>query len=175
MNAINALGNAALGWLDLMANRPGGEERFDPSRAGLITALVYYFVIVAGLTIVDLAVLNLLTYDRIFVGVIFNSLPLFTVAVVTALTMRMLRPGTSINLLLVPVIYALTFRVLLGVPLGLAFGPLVGFTLLGVLGYMFYRGARDLPKFGISISIAYALIAVVALVGPAEALHMLFA
>jgi hypothetical protein len=175
MNAINALGNAALGWLDLLANRPSGAERFDLTRAGLITAVAYYFVIVAGLTVIDLAVLNLLTYDRVFVGVVFNSLPLLTVVIVTALTMRILRPDLSMNLLLVPVIYALTFRVLLGVPLGLAFGPLVGFTLLGVLGYMLYRGARDLPKFNLGISVAYALIGLVALVGPAEALHMLFA
>jgi hypothetical protein len=174
MNPINALGNAGLGWLDLLANRQSEEARFDTTQGGLITALVYYFVIVAGLTIIDLAVLNLLTYDRIFVGVVFNSLPLLTVVIVTALTMRILRPDLTINLLLVPVIYALTFGVLLGVPLR-PFGELVGYTLAGVLGYMFYRGARDLPKFNLGISVAYALIGLVALVGPAEALHMLFA
>jgi hypothetical protein len=170
---INAFADAAVGWLDLIANRPGAAEKFDASSAGVITAIFYYLVVVSILVVLDLMIPGVLTYDRLFAALVLNALPVLGVLLVVWLTTRLLWPAVGFAALAAPAVYALTFRVLLGVPLKLLFGTLTEYTLTGILLYMLFRLARDIGKMNVGVSIAFAALSIVALVGLPNGLYML--
>ena len=77
------------------------------------------------------------------------------------------------NALLVPATYALAFILLIGLPLSLFFGNVFANAMLGALGYMLYRAARDIAKLGIGVSIAFAVLAIAVLVALPIGLYML--
>lgn len=173
MKRFSAFPDAAVGWLDLIARRPGAAEKFDATTGGVITAIAYYFLVIGILILLDLAVPGRLTFDRLVTALVLNALPVLGVLLVVWLTVRLLRPAGGFAALAVPAVFALVFRVLLGVPLNLVFGSLVEYTLGGVLLYMLYRLAHDIGKMSVGISIAFAALSIVALVGLPHALYML--
>ena len=94
--------------------------------------------------------------DQAFVGIVDNALPLLGIGLVIQLTVQFLRLGTSFNALFVPAVYALAFILAFGLPLSLFADSIFANAMLGALGYMRYREARDIAKFGIGLSIAFA-------------------
>ena len=102
-----------------------------------------------------------------------NALPLLGIGLVIQLTVQFLRLGTSFNALFVPAVYALAFILAFGLPLSLFADSIFANAMLGALGYMRYREARDIAKFGIGLSIAFAALSIVALVALPYGLYML--
>jgi len=76
------------------------------------------------------------------------------------------------NALLVPAVYALAFLLAIGLPLSLLFGNKFANAMMGALGYMFYREARDIAGLGIGVSIAFAVLAIAVLVALPIGLYM---
>ncbi|MHB1110234.1 MAG: hypothetical protein ACYCZU_07965 [Devosia sp.] len=173
MNALEELKQAAIGWLDIIANRPGGAERFNRSGCGLANAVGFYFAMVLFTILVQGVSISFPSYDQIFLGAVVNGLPLLGVALVIFATVRLLRLGIVTNALLVPAVYALAFLLLIGLPLSLFFGNMFANAMLGALGYMLYRAARDIAKLSIGVSIAFAVLAIAVLVAPPIGLYML--
>lgn len=172
MTALEDVKQAALGWLDLIAGRPSGAERFDASPRGLVHAAAFYFLMVL-LTIAVLGLASTLpSYPQLFVSVVVNALPLLAVALVIALTTRLLRPGVPVVAMLVPATYAMAFLLLVGLPLSLVFGDLFANAMLGALGYLLYREARDIAHLNMGISIAFAVLTVAVLVALPIGLYM---
>ena len=172
MNAFTELKQAAIGWLDIIANRPGGAERFNRSGRGLINAVAFYFLLVLFTILVQGVSTSFPTYSQIFTGLLVNALPLLGVALVIVATIRALGAGIPVNALLVPATYALAFVLLIGLPLSLFFGNIFANAMMGALGYMLYRAARDIAKFGIGISIAFAVLTIAVLVALPIGLYM---
>lgn len=172
MNALEELKQAAIGWLDIIANRRGGSERFNHSGRGLANAVALYFLVVLFTILVQGVLTSVPSYDRILIGLAVNGLPFLGVALVTLGTIRLLRADIPINALLVPATYALAFLLLIGLPLSLFFGNMFANAMLGALGYMLYRAARDIAKLGIGISIAFAVLAIAVLVALPIGLYM---
>ena len=71
-----------------------------------------------------------------------------------------------------PAVHLLTFVLILGFVLTFAGGPLTT-ALLGLLGYMLYRGGREILGLSIALAIAYAALSIVLLVGLPMSLYML--
>lgn len=175
MNPFADLKNAALGWIDLIGSRPVATGRFNATRAGLLTMLGFYFLLVIvtrsvqAVTIVG-AVPGV---TDIAVALVFNALPILVVLAAIFITARFLKPAASDLELMVPAGYALVFLLAIGLPLSLFVGSSFAPALQGVLGYMLYRLARDIGKFSISVSIGFAILSVVLLVAVPIGLYML--
>ncbi len=173
MNPLTEVKDAAIGWLDIIANRPGGAERFNRSSGGLANAVGFYFLLVLFTILVQGASAGFPGFDQILLGVVVNALPLVAIALVIWATLSALRSEVSLSALLVPATYALAFILLIGLPLSLFFGNVFANAMLGALGYMLYRAARDIAKLGIGVSIAFAVLAIAVLVALPIGLYML--
>lgn len=174
MSPLSDIGNAAIGWLDLIGRRPAGAERFNATRTGLVTMLVTFFV----LLVATRSVQSLVVYGGLpgptdlAISVILGALSMAAVGLLMLLTVRFLQPATGILALMVPAGYALSA---LTVGLGFAlYSSAVYWLVHGVFGYMLYRLGRDIGKFGIGVSVAFAVLGVLMLVAIPIGLYMLF-
>jgi hypothetical protein len=174
VNPLIEIKNAAIGWVDLLGARGDAAARFNATRRGLITMLGFYFVLVILTNTIQAASLHSTPPGIIdlVVSLAINALPLAAVFIVIGLTVAVLRPPVGPLALMVPAGYALAFVLLIGLPLAL-FGVNFSAAIQGVLGYMLYRLARDIGKFSIGISIAFAILTVVLLVAIPLGLYML--
>lgn len=173
MNAITELREAAIGWFEMLTARPDAAERFSATRGGIVNALVIYFLAIVVVLTVQSVAAELPNYADVFLAVLLNALPLLGIAAAIGITITLLRSGVAFAALFVPATYATTFVLVMGLPLSLFMGPGVSNALLGVLGYMLYREARDIGKMSIGLSIAFAALTIVALVALPAGLYML--
>ena len=104
-------------------------------------------------------------------GILVNTLPLLALWAVIWATAKMLT--ISAIGLMVPTTYAMGFILLIGLPLSLIAGEMFGTALLGALGFMFYRAARAAGKLNVSLSLAFAIVSILALVAMPIGLYML--
>jgi hypothetical protein len=166
--------DAVVGWLDIIAGRPGGGERFNATQAGLVRALIWYFLLVLLTVLVQGLSLGMPASSEVFTAVMVNALPLLGVYLVILVTVRLFRLAIPVNALLVPAIYAMAFILAIGLPLSLLGGGMFANAMLGALGYMFYRAGRDIAKLGIGVAIAFAVLSIVVLVALPIGLYMVF-
>jgi hypothetical protein len=172
VNAFGELGQAALGWLDLIAGRTDVGARFNASRPGIVNAIGCYFAVVLVSMLIPALWLGMPAYSQLFTGVVVNGLPLAGVALAIIVTRAILALDVTFAELFVPAVYALSFVLFLGLFLSFI-GPVFANALLGVLGFMLFREARDIGKMNLGVSLAFALFGIVALVAPSFALYML--
>jgi len=175
VNPFVEIKNAALGWVDLIGNRPGGGERFSGTRGGLLIMLGFYFALVLVIRVIQ-SLAQFGSFPRIenmVIAIMLNALPMLAMALVIFVTVRFLRPAVGMLGLLVPAGYALGFLLAISLPLSLFPGNATSFALQGVLGYMLYRLGRETGKFSIGVSIGFAVLSVVLLVAIPLGLYML--
>lgn len=173
MTTFTELRDAIVGWYLMLTARPDGAERFNLTRYGLGNALFFYLLAL----ILTLGVQGLFTgmpgmYD-VYVSVAVNALPLVGLAGAIIVTISLLRLELTFNTLAVPAVYAMTFVLVLQLPLSLWTGGLFSNAILGILAYMFFREARDVGKMSIGVSIAFAVLALLMLVALPAGLYML--
>lgn len=171
MSALREVGDASLGWLDLLAGRPDAMAKFNVSRIGWRNAGLFYGVVV---------LLNIATYIVILgrvdplgalVQIVPYALPLASLYLVCATTARLLRQ--DVMGLLVTGTYALAFLLLVSLPLTLVVGPELAAPMLGLIAYFLYRSARVAGGLSIGLSIVYAVLTPVVLVLVSIGLYML--
>lgn len=174
MNPLTELGNAAIGWLDLVGNRPNAREKFSLTRAGLVTMLGWYFAIVVLVRLVQQAVLfgTLPGGEALVVTIAYNALPLLVLWLMALGTVQFLRPELGVLPLLVPAGYALTFVVIVGLPVSL-FSSSASAVLQGILGYMLFRLGREIGGFSLGVAIGFAVLTILLLVAIPVGLYML--
>lgn len=175
MNPLIEIKNAAIGWLDLLGARPDAARRFNASRSGFMTMLgTYLILVVITRTIQSVALFGTAPgLEDLLVTLVINSLPLIAIVLVIYATVRLLRPPVTMLGLLVPAGYALSLILAIGLPLSLFGGSIFSAAMQGIFGYMLYRLARDIGKFSIGISAAFAILTVVLLVAIPIGLYML--
>jgi hypothetical protein len=175
VSQLGEIREAAVGWIDLVGKRPGAAERFNGTRAGLMTMLGFYVVLVLAAHLIRAAVMfgAFPGYVSLIFELVRNALPMLAVFGVIFLTVRFLGAAVGMLALMVPAGYALSFIVALGLPLSLLGGGMYFYALQGVLGYMLYRLGRDVGKFGIGVSIGFAVLNVLVLVAIPIGLYML--
>lgn len=174
MNALTELGNAVIGWLDLLGNRPNAREKFNLTRTGLVVMLGWYFVIVILVRLIQQAVLfnTIPTFEALLVTIAYNGIPLAALWLTSFVTVRFLKPGLGVLPLLVPAGYALALVVIVGLPVSLLAGG-ASAVLQGILGYMLYRLAREIGGFSLGVAIGFAVLSIVLLVAIPIGLYML--
>ncbi len=175
MNPLVDIKNAAIGWLDLLGARPDAGARFNATRAGLLTMLATYVVLVLATRIIQSVALfgTPPGIEDLVVTLVVNALPLLAIVLVVYGTVVFLRTPVGVLGLLVPAGYALSIILAIGLPLSLFGGNMFAAAMQGILGYMLYRLARDIGKFSIGISAAFAILTVVLLVAIPVGLYML--
>lgn len=171
MNAFAELGQAAIGWLDLIAGRPGGVARFQMTRRGLINAAGFYVTVVV-ISMVLAGGLSA-TADQQALLMIGNLAPALLLGVIGWATMKLMRPTEGTLNLAVPSIYALGFMLVLRLVLALFAGSAVLNAVLGALGFMLYRAGRQAGGLSMGTALAYAVLCVLALVVMTAGLYML--
>lgn len=172
MTIFGELKDAAAGWLDIIAGRPGGGERFNATQPGLVNALVWYFAMVLVTMLVQGLALGMPGSGQVLTGVLVNALPLLGVFVVIVVTVKLFALPILATALLVPATYAMTFVLAIGLPLSLLGGGMFANAMLGALGYMLYRVGRNIGGLGIGIAIAFAALSIVVLVALPIGLYM---
>lgn len=175
MNPLIEIRNAAIGWLDLLGARKDAASRFNATRTGLWVMLGTYLALVVITRIIQAVALfgAMPGIEDLIVTLVINSLPLLAIYVVIYLTVMLLRPQVTLLELFVPAGYALSLILAIGLPLSLIGGGIFSAAMQGIFGYMLYRLARDIGKFSIGISAAFAILTVVLLVAIPIGLYML--
>ena len=174
MTVLDQFRDAAIGWYALALHRPGWQGRFVATQAGLLVALGGYFaavilaILIQGLSIGAPGILEL-------IGAIgINALPLLGIVAALYGTRLMLPLKAPVLAMLVPAIHAVTLLLVAGYVLSMILGGLATL-LLGLLGYLLYRGGKEILGLGFAFALSYAALSVVLLVALPASLYMLMA
>jgi len=174
MNLPRAFRGAIEGWGELLRNRVGWRDGFDFGPSGLLAAFTWYFLLVVGTIVIQFMRGGRGTVEQVLLTTAINILPVVGIAIAIGLSIFALRAKTSFNALLVPALYAMTFMLILGIPLSFIEVP-TGPLLLALLGYALYREGRAIAGFPVTLSIAFAALCVVLLVALPLSLYMVSA
>lgn len=172
MTPLAELGNAAIGWLDLIAARDGAAARFGTTGRSVANAIGFYFVMLIACLLLQALVFGG-DWLSLWLAIALAALPLFGALAITWISATVLRMPAQ------PMLAAVAYALAFAWPLRLAALVLlrtdIGLALPGALGYLFYRAARVIGAQPPATAIAYAIVAVVALVLMPFALYMLTA
>lgn len=173
MSVFRQFIDAATGWFELGMFRPGWQGRFVQTRDGFVVAIGGYFaVVVLGILLQGLVVGAPGPAELLF-GIAVNALPLVGVVLAIVITTAFLRLEVPAMAMAVPAIHAVTLLLILGFAMS-PFGA-IATVLLGVLGYLLYRGGQEILGLKPAFALAYAALSVVLLVALPSSLYMLLA
>lgn len=172
MKIIQALRQAVYGWIMILRNQAGWEQRFRLTGPGLATALVLFYLfafLAVVLASLDVGVPTLMGLVGIM---LYQSLWLAALLIGIFGTRFALRDQRPALPLLVPGVYALIFYLILGALVSLAIGFLLPLLWLGLV-YMLYRLGRMAGGWTVGVSTAFAVLTVLLLVGTPIALYIM--
>lgn len=172
MKIIQALRQAVYGWIMILRNEAGWEQRFRLTGPGLATALVLFYLfafLAVVLASLDVGVPTLMGLVGIM---LYQSLWLAALLIGIFGTRFAVRDHAPALPLLVPGVYALIFYLILGALVSLAIGFLLPLLWLGLV-YMLYRLGRMAGGWTIGVSAAFAVLTVLLLVGTPIALYIM--
>jgi hypothetical protein len=172
VNPFAELGNAAIGWLDLIAAREGAASRFGTTGKSVANAIGFFFVMLVACLLLQALVFGG-DWLSLWIAIAIAALPLLGALSVTWASAAVL--NMPAQPMLAAIAYALAFAWPLRLAAGLVFRTDIGLALIGALGYMFYRAARVIGGQPPATAIAYAIVAVIALVLMPFALYILTA
>ena len=172
MKIINALRQSVYGWIMILRNEAGWEDRFRFTRAGLVTALVLFYLFAFLAVVLGSLNYGVPTFGELTATLVFQSLFLAAPLIGIYGTRYALRQQGPVLPLLVPSIYALTFYVGLGALLSLTIGILLPLLWLA-MAYMLFRLGRLAGGWSIGVSIAFAVLTVLLLAGTPIALYIM--
>lgn len=175
MGISKQIGDAASGWVALIAGRDTWTGKFRSDADGLAVALAFYLCAVLATTLAPVLFLGIVpNVSDVFFSVAANCLPLLAIWAVIRLTIGALRLNVTTLALLVPATYALAFLRILRLPLSMTALPYSAALLL-ILAYMLYREGRAIGGMSIPVSIAFSVLCVVVLVALPITLYMVLA
>ena len=172
MNAFAELWRALVGWLDLLTAQPGAAAKFNLSRIGLVNAIGFFVVsILLAVAVLGFAAGYVPGWMPAAVGLMFNLILMLAIVLAAWGTARLMRADALA--IAVPSVYALAIVQVLSLPLVYVHSDAGALALLGVRGFMFYRGAREVGKLGFGVSFAFAILCIVLLAAIPFGLYML--
>lgn len=167
-----ALNEAVTGWIAIVRGGRDWARHFSLSMAGLVTALVL-FVFFALLSVaLASANVGMATPIGLVVGILFQAISILALVVGVISTNRAVPAAGPLMTLYVPGIYVLVFYLVAGTLLSQLAGPLL-IPLWIMLGFLFYRLGRMAGGWTIGVSIAFAVLTLVLLVGVPMTIYML--
>lgn len=174
MKIFNALRQAVYGWIMILRNEAGWQERFRLTWPGLATGLILFYLFAFLAVVVGALDFGVPTPAELLGVMAYQSI--WIVALLAGLfgTRFAVRDKGPVLPVLVPGLYALVFYLILGALLSLAVGFLLPLLWIGLL-YMLFRLGRAGGGWTIGVSAAFAVLSVALLVGTPLALYMLTA
>jgi hypothetical protein len=173
VNPVADLSNSIRGWADIVTGRPGAIDKFRLGGSGLAVAFGWLVVAVLLSAAAQSAAAGVPSLGVLLLGLAGQAITIGILALVMLQTLRLIHLKLPLNVLFVPLLYALSYMFVVAVPLGL-FGPLAGGLVIVAVGFLIYRAARVLAGMGIMLSMAFAVLCIVVLVIVPNALYMLF-
>jgi len=174
MKIINALRQSVYGWIMILRNEAGWQERFRFTGAGLVTALVLFYLFAFLSVVLASLDVGVPTLQGLFDIMLIQSLWLVALLAGAFGTRFALRETGAVLPILVPGIYGLIYYLVLGTLISFAFGVLLPILWLG-LGWLLFCLGRRGGGWTIGVSAAFAVLTVVLLVGTPLTLYMLTA
>lgn len=172
MNIFNALRQAVYGWIMILRGEAGWQERFRLSVPGLATALVLFYLFAFLAVVLGSLNFGVPTFEALVVFMLYQSLWLASLLIGLQGTRSAVRDGQLLLPQLVPGVYALVFYLILAALVSLAIGFLLPLLWLGLI-YMLFRLGRMAGGWTIGVSLAFAVLTVLLLVGTPIALYMM--
>ena len=167
-----ALANAFAGWIKITRGEADWRSHFAFTAPGLVTAiLIYFFFAFLAVAFASMNI-GMPGLTGIASALIVQGLSLVALALAIQGTKAMLKSPQPMLDLMVPGTYVLVFYLIVGAILSLIGGPVL-VLLWVVLGYLLYRLARVATPWSIGISLAFAVLTVLLLVGMPVTLYML--
>lgn len=172
MNPFADFSAALRGWGDIVAGKPGAGRHFRTSTAGLAVALVTFALAVMLSVAAQSMVVGVPPVSGLLVGLAAQAITLALLGVAIRQSLRYLRIDVALNVLLVPIVYAMAYAFIVAVPLNLI-GPDAGLLAILGLGFLIFRAARVLADMKPGLAAALAGLCVLVLVAVPNALYML--
>jgi hypothetical protein len=172
MKIIQALRQAVYGWIMILRNEAGWEQRFRLSAAGLATSLVLFYLFAFLAVVLASLDVGVPTLMGLFSIMLYQSLWLAALLIGIFGTRFAVRDQGPALPLLVPGVYALIFYLILGSLVSLALPFLLPILWLGLV-YMLFRLGRVAGGWTIGVSAAFAVLTVLLLVGTPLALYIM--
>ncbi|KFC61297.1 hypothetical protein FF80_04088 [Devosia sp. LC5] len=167
-----ALANAFAGWIRIARGDADWRAHFAFTAPGLVTAiLIYFFFAFLAVAFASMNI-GMPGLPGIASALIVQGLSLAALALAIQGTKAALKSAQPMLDLMVPGTYVLVFYLLAGAILSLIGGPVL-LLLWIALGYLLYRLARVATTWSLGISLAFAVLTVLLLVGMPVTLYML--
>lgn len=174
MKIITALRQSVYGWIMILRGEVGWQERFRFTPAGLVTALVLFYLFAFLAVVLTSLEMGVPTLQGFFDIMVIQSLWLVALVLGVFGTRFALRDTGPLLPILVPAIYALVFYLIIGTLVSFAFGFALPLLWLA-LAWMLFRLGRLAAGWSLGVSAAFAVLTVVLLVGIPISLYMLTA
>lgn len=172
MNILKALQQAFYGWIMILRGEAGWQERFRFTTPGLATALVLFYLFAFLAVVLTSLGTGVPTAIQLLMFMLYQSLWLGSLLMGLFGTRAVVRDRGPILPMLVPGVHALTFYLVLGALLSLAVPGLLPLLWLGLVVLLFRLG-RVAGGWTIGVSVAFAVLTVLLLVGTPIALYMM--
>ena len=156
----------------ILRGEAGWQARFRLSVPGLATALVMFYLFAFLAVVLGSLNFGVPTLIDLMIFMLYQSLWLASLLIGLQGTRMAVRDRGPILPLLVPGVYALTFYLILGALVSLAIGFLLPLLWLGLI-YILFRLGRVAGGWSIGVSVAFAVLTVLLLVGTPIALYMM--
>ena len=174
MNPLGELADAVRGWGHILRGRADAAGFFKTGAAG-VTVGAGYFVLALLLSVAaQSAAIGMPGpgQGQVLFGLVVQAVTVAVLTLAIARSLRFFRLNVPFTTLLVPVLYALAFSFVIGIPLTLM-GPNVALIVVFALGYLIFRAAMVLAGMRFGVALAFALLCVIVLVVVPNGLYML--
>jgi len=171
MNPLGDLTRSFAGWTAIIAGRPEAREEFRTDNAGFAIAAITLALAILLSLAVQSAAAGMPTLFQLLFAIVAQALTMTLLVIGVVGLLRFLRVEVAPNTLLVPILYALAYAFVIGIPLTLL-GPLALLVPLALIG-LIWRAAVVVGEMSATVALAVALLCVIVLVVVPYALYML--
>jgi hypothetical protein len=172
MKTWTIMRDAMEGWRGILRGEPGWEAYFRLSRAGLVTALVLFYIFAFFAVVLASLQVGVPTLAGFIDIMLVQSLWLVALVIGIFGTRYAVRTDPPVLSLLVPGIFALIAYLIFGTAISVIAGPLLP-VLWIALAFVLFRLGRVAGQWTPGVSAAFAVLTVVLLVGLPMTLYML--
>lgn len=172
MNPLAELADAVRGWGSILRGRSDAAGFFRLTNAGIAVASGYFVLALLLSVAAQSAAIGMPGLGQVLFGLVAQAITLAVLIFAMARSLRLLRLNVPLTTLVVPVLYALSFVFVIGIPLTLM-SPNMALIAVFALGYGIFRAAEVLAGMRFGVAFAFALLCVIVLVVVPNGLYML--
>ena len=173
MNPVADLTESIRGWAAIAGGRDDAGRHFRLTGTGPLIAYGWLLIaILLSVAAQSAAVNRVPSLMQLLLGLAGQAITVGALALVMAQVLHLLKLQLPLNVLLIPIVYALAYMFVIAVPLTLV-GPVLGALAVLAVGFGIFKAARVLGKIAFSTAIAFAVLCVIVLVVVPNALYIL--